>query len=73
MDAIKIYKSRHINNTWIAEYTTLDIVSQGPSKRSAIKNLLDCIVIHIDYAVKNGNLGDLSPPEPVNIAEQDQQ
>ena len=44
---------------YIACYKTLDIVTQGATKEEAKLNLLDCIMLHIDYAVENDNIDAL--------------
>ena len=49
---------------WIAEYTTLDVVTQGETKIEALINLLEIITIHIDYAVENGNISNVLPVSP---------
>ena len=56
METIKIEQKE---KWWIATYKTLDIVAQGYTEYEAIRNLLDCIAIHIDYAIDNDNLANL--------------
>ena len=41
---------------YIAHYKTLDIMTQGNTREEAKLNLLDCIMIAIDYAVENENI-----------------
>jgi predicted RNase H-like HicB family nuclease len=45
---------------YIAHYKTLDIVAQGTTKEEARLNLLDCIMIQIDFAVENDNMDNLA-------------
>jgi len=44
---------------YIAHYKTMDIVSQGDTKEEAKLNLLDCLMLHIDHAVRNENINSL--------------
>ncbi len=56
MKTIKVKKGEKY---YIATYTTLDIVTQGETKEEALLNLLDCICITIDYAIKSNNLKNI--------------
>jgi len=56
-NTVRVYQSKP--GCYIAEYTTLDIVSQGDTKEKALLALLDCITAQIDYGIENDNTENL--------------
>lgn len=60
MGSIKIKKDKTIKQ-YVAIYKTLDIVAQGKTKKKALTNLYELIIMYIDYAVENKNIKHLVP------------
>lgn len=47
---------RKENKWYIASYKTLDLVAQGNTKEEAKNNLLDLLILYIDFAIENNNI-----------------
>ena len=41
---------------YLATYKTLDLAVQGATKEEAKSNLLDLLILYIDYAIENSNI-----------------
>ena len=52
---------------WIAHCLEMDLPAEGETPLDALKNLLDLVNVHVEAAMKDGDLGSIFSPAPSSL------